>query len=138
MKKKMTFGLRLCALPMLLLLEILVTTVASADPLVITVSGTASGKLGANSFSSSMFTFTLTTDTKLLKTNKDIGITDTPIGTPTTFTIVGVGSGMFTDDQQVFVDPMQRSFGGAIGFAHFETILLVVLESQQLVGYDFS
>jgi uncharacterized protein (TIGR03437 family) len=42
------------------------------------------------------------------------------------------------DDQQIFVDPMQRGFGGAIGFAHFEGIFLFVLASQQLVGYDFS
>jgi uncharacterized protein (TIGR03437 family) len=128
-----------------LLAGALVTTIAVADPLMITVSGTANGQLGTNSFSSSAFTFILRTDTTLLKTQTPfvfpqgpdlLGLVGTPRGTPTTFTIAGVGSGTFMDDQQVFVDPNQRPFGGAIGFAHFQDVVLVAIASPKLVGYD--
>jgi uncharacterized protein (TIGR03437 family) len=125
----------------ILLAGALVTTIAAADPLMITVSGTANGQLGTNSFSSSVFTFILRTDTSLLKSESPymqspLGLIDTPRGTPATFNIAGVGSGTFMDDQQVFVDPNQRVFGGGIGFAHFQDIVLVSLGSLKLVGFD--
>ena len=123
-----------------LLAGALLTTIAGADPLMITVTGTANGQLGTNSFSSSAFTFILRTDTSLLKTESPflspLGLIDTPRGTPTTFAIAGVGSGAFMDDQEVFVDPNQRVFGGGIGFAHFQDIVLVSLGSPKLIGYD--
>jgi hypothetical protein len=123
-----------------LLAGALVTTIAAADPLMITVSGTANGQLGTNSFSSSPFTFILRTYTSLLKTESPfmspLGLIDTPRGTPTAFTIADVGSGTFMDDQQVFVDPNQRVFGGGIGFAHFQDIVLAALGSPNLIGYD--
>jgi uncharacterized protein (TIGR03437 family) len=124
----------------LLLLETLVAVIAAADPLAITMSGTGSGKVGTTSFLSSTFTFIFTTDTSLLKTGKTsgrMGIVGTPQGTPATFSIAGVGSGTFTDDQEIFVDPFPYPFGGVIGLAHFQEFsVLVVQASPQLVGYD--
>src|SRR5690349_19648786 len=99
----------------LLLLETLVAVSVAAAPVTITVSGTASGKVGTTSFSSSTFTFILTTDTSLLKTQNETQIIDTPRGTPATFSIDGVGSGMFMDDQQIFVDPRPVIFGNSGG-----------------------
>ena len=122
----------------LLLLETLVMAVAAADPLTIIVSGTASGQLGTTSFVSSTFTFIVTTDTRFLKTETTDGIIDTPRGSPATFSIDGVGSGTFMDDQHIFVDPERfpQFSGGGIGFRHFQSAVLVALGSPQLVGYN--
>ena len=127
----------------LLVLGTAFVAIGVGDPVAITVTGTGSGMLGATSFTSSIFTFVLTTDTHLLKMEPNPlirGIIETPSGTPTTFSIAGVGSGTLTDNQQIFVDPNLETQigGGGIGLRHFEDVLLVVLGSLQLVGYDFS
>ena len=114
-----------------LALGALVVGIAAANPLTITITGSASGSLGTTRFSSATFTFTLTTDTsQLVKPPCCPGDTDTPSGTPTTFTITGVGSGTLTDNQVVFVDP-----NGTAGLAHYNDGDMLDLDSTAFSGY---
>lgn len=106
---------------------------ATAFPLTITVSGTGSGQLGSRLFTSTPFTFTLTTDTSAVVKPPCCNTRDTPSGTPTTFLITGVGSGTLTDNQAVFVDP-----SGTIGLAHFNDGDLIDLNSTALNGYTLA
>src|SRR5882724_10804118 len=96
-------------------LAILFATLAAANGLTITVSGTGSGRLGSTQFSGAAFTFTLTTDTSLRVKPPCCLTTDTQPSTPTTFSIAGAGSGTFTDNQIVFAYPTQS----IVGFAHY-------------------
>jgi uncharacterized protein (TIGR03437 family) len=114
-----------------------VWALAAANPLTITVNGTARGMLGTTSFPSSAFTFTMSTDTSLLQTDK-LGIINTPIGTATTFSIADAGSGTFTDDQHLFVDPNSSGGLGGIGFRHFQNIVLIAIVSPKLVDYTLT
>src|SRR2546426_7043039 len=75
----------------LVLLGSLLTGLAAADPLTITISGTGSGTLGGKTFSVTAFTITLTTDTKLVVKPPCCDTRDTPAGTTATFSIAGVG-----------------------------------------------
>ncbi len=109
----------------------LMAALAVANPLTIVITGAGSGSLGTTRFTSATFKFTLTTDTsQLVMPPCCPGDTDTPSGTPTTFTITGVGSGTLTDNQVVFVDP-----NGTAGLAHFNDGDMLDLDSAAFDGY---
>jgi uncharacterized protein (TIGR03437 family) len=114
-----------------LALGALMVAIASANPLTITITGAGSGSLGNTRFTSASFKFTLTTDTsQLVNPPCCPGDTDTPSGTPTTFSITGVGSGTLTDNQVVFVDP-----SGTAGLAHFNDGDMLDLDNDAFSGY---
>jgi uncharacterized protein (TIGR03437 family) len=116
------------------LLGSLLAGLAAADPLTITISGAGSGTLGGRTFSAAAFTFTLTTDTRLVKKPSCCDTRDTPAGTPATFSIAGAGSGTLYDDQSVFAFPS----GNVIGLAHFNGVDLIDLSSAALSGYTLN
>src|SRR5262249_21180669 len=81
----------------------LLAAIASANPLTLTFTGTADGKLGDVIFTQKLFTLIFTSDTALLVRPSEIPVDwSTPAGTFGTFFIVGVGGGTFMDDQAVF------------------------------------
>ena len=96
----------------LLFVGILLSRIAVGDPLTVIFHGIGSGTLGSETFTSSAFTFTFTSDTSLLTTQlawpNDIS---TPEGTPASFTIDAIGSGSLTDGQAVFVNPTTDDVG---------------------------
>lgn len=117
-----------------LTLGMLIAAIAAANPLTIVITGSGSGSLGTTRFTAAQFKFTLTTDTSQLVVPPCCpGDTDTPPGTPTTFSITGVGSGTLTDNQVVFVDP-----SGVAGLAHFSDGDMIDLDSSQLNGYKMA
>src|SRR5258707_14794356 len=98
-----------------LALGALTVALASANPLTITITGSASGSLGNARFTSATFKFTVIGDTSVLVNPSCCsGDVETAAGAPTTFTINGVGSGTLTDNQVVFIDPAT----GTAGLAH--------------------
>ena len=107
---------------------------ASANPLIITVSGIGSGLLGDKSFTSAAFSFTLSTDTTLLIKPPCCQTKDTPSGSKTTFSIAGLGNGSLQDNQAIFLSPND----GFIGLAHYNDGDLMDLQNSALVGYNFS
>src|ERR1700690_2065249 len=98
----------------LLALGALLVGIASANPLTITITGAGSGTLGSTRFTNVTFKFVMTGDTGMLVhptcCPNDI---ETTQGSPTTFSITGVGSGTLMDTQVVFIDP-----SGTAGLAH--------------------
>jgi hypothetical protein len=100
-----------------LLLLGMIAGLASATPLTLTFIGTADVSLGDVSLTQANFSLVFTSDTSLLVTPSNIPVdTSTPSGTPGTFTIAGIGSGVFTDNQAVFEHPSPES---DIGVWHF-------------------
>src|ERR1700733_8441545 len=115
-----------------LALGALVTGIACANPLTITITGSASGSLGSARFSSATFIFTVTGDTsQLVSPSCCQGDLETPSGAATTFTITGVGSGTLMDNQVVFVDPGR----GTVGIAHANDGDMLDLDSNAFLGY---
>lgn len=118
----------------ILALGVLIAAIAVANPLTIVITGSGSGSLGTTRFTAAQFKFTLTTDTSQLVVPPCCpGDTDTPSGTPTMFSITGVGSGTLTDNQVVFVDP-----SGTAGLAHFSDGDMIDLDSPQFHGYKMA
>jgi hypothetical protein len=121
----------------LLCAALLLATLATADPLTITFSGTGSGMVGAQSFSSAAFTFTFDSDTTLIGVPGCCGDAfSTPAGTPATFSIDGIGSGTFMGDQAVFANPSPVEL--AAGIWHYDTPDWLVLSSTAFTDYDLS
>ena len=78
----------------LLFTGLLLTTLASADPLTITFFGTGSGSVGGDAFDSAAFIFTFDSDTNLItKPACCLPDSTTPGGTLATLWIDGIGSG---------------------------------------------
>ncbi len=116
-----------------LALGALMVALAPANPLTITITGSASGNLGNTRFTNAKFKFTVTADTSaLVNPSCCPGDVETASGTPTSFTIDGVGSGtLMNDNQTVFVDPAQ----GTVGLAHANDDDMVDLDDPTFVGY---
>jgi hypothetical protein len=97
----------------LALLGLVATALATAGPITITFNGTGSGSLGASTFTGADFTFTFTSDTAALISPPPCCLPDTstPSGTTAAYSIVGIGSGFFTQDQAVFTNPMELTAG---------------------------
>ena len=99
----------------LLIAGLLLTALASADPLTITISGTGSGSVAGNSYNSAAFTFTFESDTTLITTPSCCATAfTTPAGTPATFWIAGIGSGTLMGDQAVFANPNPNELAAGI------------------------
>ena len=108
--------------------------VCTADPLVITFSGTGSGTLGTTPFSQAAFTFTLTTDTKAVAKPPCCTSRDTPAGTPTSLSIAGLAPATLTDNQVIFAYPNS----GTVGLAHYNDGDMIDLNNTGLIGFDFT
>jgi len=121
----------------LLFIGLLLTALASADPLTLTFSGTGSGSVGGNAFDSAAFIFTFDTDTNLItKPSCCQPDSTTPNGTPATFWIDGIGSGTLMGDQAVFVNPSPAELN--VGIWHYNEPDWLVLNSSAFATYDFS
>ena len=116
----------------LLLLATLAAALASASSLTITLSGTGSGTLGAKTFTSAHFTFTLATDTSLLVKPPCCPTSDTPSRTPAVIDNPGVGFANLTDTQAIFALPGES----VIGLAHFNDGDMIDFVSPALAGYN--
>jgi uncharacterized protein (TIGR03437 family) len=118
----------------LLALGAVLVGIASANPLTITITGAGSGTLGSTRFSNATFKFVMTADTGMLVNPtccpNDI---ETAQGSPTTFSITGVGSGTLMDTQVVFIDP-----SGTAGLAHANDGDMIDLDSQAFNGYQLN
>src|ERR1700716_4089988 len=113
------------------LLLSLALSVASAETLRITFSGTGAGALNGQAFASTTFTFNMTIDTTLVTKPMCCDSLDTQSGAPTTFTITGVGSGTLNDNQVIFIFPNT----GALGLAHFNDGDVIDIQSPLLKNY---
>jgi hypothetical protein len=120
----------------LVLLSTFAAALATASPITITFTGIGSGSLGAQSFTSKQFSFTIMTDTTSFNKPPCCDTRDSPSGTPTTFFIVGVGSGTLTDDQVFFTAPSE-AFAG-IGHFNADTPDMIEFGSPMLTGYTFA
>lgn len=121
----------------LLFTGLLLTALASADPLTLTFSGTGSGSVGGNAYDSAAFIFTFDTDTNLItKPSCCPPDSTTPEGTPATFWIDGIGSGTLMGDQAVFVNPSPAELN--VGIWHYNEPDWLVLNSSAFATYDLS
>lgn len=121
----------------LLFAGLLLTALASADPLTITISGTGSGSVGGNAYNSAAFTFTFESDTNLIATPSCCTTAyTTPAGTPATFWIAGIGSGTFTGDQAVFANPDPNEL--AAGIWHYNVSDWLSASSNAFANYNLS
>ncbi len=119
----------------LLFTGLLLTALASADPLTITFSGTGSGSVGGVGFDSAPFIFTFDSNTDLIaKPSCCPPDSSTPEGTPATFWIDDIGSGTFISDQAVFVNPSPAELN--VGIWHYNEPDWLVLNSQAFATYD--
>ena len=119
----------------LLFTGLLLTALASADPLTITFSGTGSGSVGGVAFDSAAFIFTFDSDTNLIgKPSCCAPDSSTPEGTPATFWIDDIGTGTFIGDQAVFVNPSPAELN--VGILHYNEPDWLVLNSQAFATYD--
>ena len=86
----------------LLFTGLLLTALASADPLTITFSGTGSGSVGGDAYNSAAFIFTFDSDTNLIaKPSCCPPDSTTPDGPPETFWIDGIGQAKSADRSRV-------------------------------------
>ncbi len=121
----------------LLFTALILATLATADPLTITFSGMGSGMVGDHAFNFDAFTVTFETDTSLIeKPDCCTRAFSTPAGTPATFSIDGIGSGMFMGDQAVFANPSPTEL--AVGVWHADSNYWLDLSGTPSMGYDFS
>ncbi len=101
----------------LALLGLVATALATAGPITITFNGTGSGSLTSASsirtFTDADFTFTFTSDTAALISPPPCCLPDTstPSGTTAAYSIFGLGTGFFTQDQAVFTNPSELTAG---------------------------
>ena len=121
----------------LLFTGLLLTALASADPLTITFSGTGSGSVGGDAYDSAAFIFTFSSDTNLItKPACCPPDSTTPGGTPATFWIDGIGSGTLMGNQAVFVNPSPAELD--VGIWHYNEPDWLVLNSKAFATYDLS
>ena len=121
----------------LLIAGLLLTALASADPLTITISGTGSGSVAGNSYNSAAFTFTFESDTNLITTPSCCATAfTTPGGTPATFWIAGIGSGTLMGDQAVFANPSPNEL--AAGMWHYNVSDWLTFSSSAFANYHLS
>ena len=118
----------------LLALGALLVGIACANPLTITITGAGSGTLGSTRFTNVTFKFVMTGDTGMLVNPtccpNDI---ETAQGSPTTFSITGIGSGTLMDTQVVFIDP-----SGTAGLAHANDGDMIDLDNAAFAGYQLN
>ncbi len=121
----------------LLFAGLLLTALAGADPLTVTISGTGSGSVGGNAYNSAAFTFTFESDTNLITTPSCCTTAfTTPGGTPATFWIAGIGSGTLTGDQAVFANPSPNEL--AAGIWHYNVSDWLSASSNAFANYRLS
>jgi len=119
----------------LLFTGLLLTALASADPLTITFSGTGSGSVGGVDFKSAAFIFTFDSNTNLIaKPSCCPPDSSTPDGTPATFWIDDIGTGTLLGDQAVFVNPSLAELN--VGIWHYNEPDWLVLNSRAFATYD--
>src|SRR5258708_18052232 len=121
----------------LLFAGLLLTALAGADPLTVTISGTGSGSVGGNAYNSAAFTFRFESDTKLITSQSCCTTAFTPPGgTPATSWIAGIGSGTLTGDKAVFANPSPNEL--AAGIWHYNVSDWLSASSNAFANYRLS
>jgi hypothetical protein len=100
--------LKIAALPLI------VSGLALADPIIFTIQGTGSGTVDSTAFNNVAFTFSVATDTSLITSftlpGPQAGF-ETPAVAGADISIGGIGTGTFTDDEQIFVNNTVQTVG---------------------------
>src|ERR1700694_5501133 len=89
----------------LFVLGTLITALAAATPLTVTISGTGSGSFGDKTFTAAQFAVTLTADSAAAAKPPCCNSLELPAGSPATVTVQGLGTATIMDTQTIFVNP---------------------------------
>jgi len=95
-------------------LTLLVSGFALGDPIIFTIQGTGSGTVDSTAFNNAVFTFSVATDTSMITSftfpDGENGF-QTPAAAGADISIGGIGTGTFTDDEQIFVSNTLNTVG---------------------------